>query len=362
MLRRTFEATALVASVTRNRTLLFVAGLVGLLVIAWLAGMREHHQPLPAPSASSQQRAPAMPMQSIVSSTGPDQLFAELASEPKWQELVKGGAPFSFRYSHRPFGEVTLDAARIKERDAGVYEVHADAFSLGSQTWRDLDLSLRRRVETIELVQAPSGDFKPIQVSYTKGRAAALWAITLPHQPARRALDHYAPDLALGDERAALLVSVSLVVPHVPENPVRGQLELVLDAWPKPDWPDAKALLGDTLSLGGRIEPDASGANWQLEDVRVSTLLFSLNGRGHIEWRRTPALRLAAAGTLTCQQLASNLAPSVYQEQVQRYLASASRAQRAGTVELSLHLDIDAAAGRREVLFRLGSGCGLEAH
>lgn len=346
---------------TRTRTFSLVGALVALLVIAWLSGSRERPAPLPnAPSSAAASKAD-VPVEAVVSTAEPDQLFAELASDPKWQQLAKSGAPFSLRYSQTPFGDLTLNGARLTTGEGGGYQVHADTLALGAETWPDLDFSLRRRVETIELVQAPNGGFKAIEVSYTKGRGAALWSLTLPHQSARAALAHYAPELTFEDDRAALLVSLSLVVPHTRDQPVRGRLELVLDGWPKPDWPDAKVLFGDTLSLGGRVEPGPGGASWAIEDVQLSTLLFSLKGRGQIEWRRTPALRLDATGTLTCRQLDANLGPSVYRDQVRRYLAAAPPAAKAGEVALSLHLDIDARAGRREVLFRLGKGCGLEA-
>lgn len=340
---------------TRIQSFSLVGALAVLLVIAWLSSDRGR----PLPSATPV-RAPA-PHEHIASSAGPDELFSAFADDPKWRALETSGSAFSVSYVQRPFGELRLEGARLAALPDGAYQVRADALSMGSAVWHDLTFSLRRRVDTIELRQAPSADYKALEINYTKGRGGALWALTLPHQPAHAALMHYAPELAPESARTQLLASLSLAAPQTAENPVRGNLEVVLDAWSHPDWPDAQALLGDTLSLGARVEPSELGAIWPLQDVRVSTLLFTLSGKGQIEWRRAPALQLDVAGSLSCRQLAANLAPSVYLDDLKRFLASAAPAEQSSKVELRLHVDIDGQAGRREVVWRLGGGCGLSA-
>ena len=340
---------------TRIQSYSLVGALAALLVIAWLSRERAQHSSSSPPNAST-----AAPTERVASSADPDELFSALSSDSQWKRL-QSGSRFTFTYTQRPFGELALEDARIRALPDGAYTLQAAAFSWGSANWRDLSLTLRRHVETIELRQEPSGDFKPFEVNYTKGRGGGLWALALPHQSARAALLHYAPELAPESARTELLASLSLVAPQAADKPLRGNLELVLDAWEHPDWPDARALFGDTLSVGGRVEPSELGATWRVEDVRVSTLLFTLSGKGRIEWRRSPALQLEVSGSLTCRQLGANLAPSVYLDEVKRFLDGASPVEQAGKVELSLHVDLDAEGGRRDAVWRLSGGCGLSA-
>lgn len=341
---------------TRIQSYSLVGALAALLVIAWLSRERAQHSSSSPPIASA-----AAPLERVASSADPDELFSALSSDSNWKRLQSGGSRFTFAYTQRPFGELELEDTRLRALPDGGYALQAGAFSWGSAKWQDLTFTLRRRVETLELRQEPSGDFKPLELNYTKGRGGGLWALALPHQPARAALLHYAPELAPESARTELLASLSLLAPQAADKPVRGNLELVLDAWQQPDWPDARALFGDTLSVGGRIEPGELGATWRVEDVRVSTLLFTLSGKGRIEWRRSPALQLDVSGSLTCRQLGANLAPSAYLDEVKRFLGGASPVEQAGKVELGLHVDLDAEGGRREVVWRLAPGCGLAA-
>lgn len=291
----------------------------------------------------------------------PSELYVALAEDPNWKQLVNSGRRFSLTYGHRPFGQVVLEDARVDSSEPGTYRVSAQRFWLNQASYPELTFSLRKHVETIELRQEPQGDVKPLELNYTPGGGAKLWLFSLPHQPARGALAHYGLPLLPDRDPTRLLTSLSLVVPDAADKPVRGRLELVLDAWPKPDWPDTKALLGDTLSLGARVEPAEQGGSWALEDARVSLLLFTLSGQGHIDWAEPPAFALDASGERTCEQLRKNLEPSVYLDDITRFLAAQPASAAKGSVRLSVHLRVSPTSGVREIDWRLTAGCGLAA-
>ncbi|MFZ5890715.1 MAG: hypothetical protein ACOY0T_06655 [Myxococcota bacterium] len=354
---------------TRTTWLLVVGAALGL-VLVWL--WREKPEPatanisgsVAAPVASGSANSPAssraVQYPELSLTAEPSAIYEQLATEPVWKGLIASGERFSLNYAHRPFGSLILEGARLTRADDSSYRVEAQKLWLNGVAFPGVTFTLRRTGEKVELrPELVGSQVKPIQVDYTPGRGGAIWLLTLPHQPARPALSHYGSPLVPDSEQPRMLASLSLVVLDAPDKPVSGRYEMVMDAWPRPGWPDSAALLGDAVSFAATVEPGADPARWALQQVRVSSLLFTLSGSGQLEWATMPKLHVEAKGDRTCAQLRANLGPSVYLDEITRFLDARGKREAGGKVELAVVVEVDSASGKHDISWKLSGGCGI---
>jgi hypothetical protein len=294
----------------------------------------------------------------------PSTLYAQLSTQADWKELATTGRKFSLTYTQRPFGRVEIEKASLSRPDAASYRVHAERLRFGARTWTDVTFDLHQEGEQLTLRPVNVAGLLPLTITYTTGPSAGLFAFSLPHQLAQPALRYYDSPLIAETESPRLLGSLSLVVPHATAEAVRGRAELVIDDWETPAWPDAPALLGKTLSVGANIEASPDGSDWELRNVQVSGLLFTLQGEGRVAWGASPSVKLEASGERSCEQLRSHLGPSSYLDQVTRFMSGASAKQSAkpGTrdkVQLRLSVVIAPTRAQPAATWQLSGGCGL---
>ncbi|MGC4087992.1 MAG: hypothetical protein QM756_08860 [Polyangiaceae bacterium] len=312
----------------------------------------------PEPGASASVAALVGPAKALSAFAGdPIDFYTSLASDAAFKQLAATKQAFSTKYTRKPFGVLGLEGARFESAEAGSYRVHAERFSLGSASWPDLTFTLGQRGQMLELRPQVSEGIKPLEVDYARGGGGVLWMLRVPNQPARPLLEHYGSPLIPDADAARILATLSIVVPDAAQPPVSGNLEMLIDNGGRPEWPDAKALFGDTLSLGARVLPSENGPVWELEQIKVTTLLFALEGKGRVEWAARPSLSFDAVGERTCTQLKAHLEPSLYLEEVTHYLDAGKKADDKATLSMKVRID----GAQRGVSWQLSGGCGLTA-
>jgi hypothetical protein len=279
-----------------------------------------------------------------------------------WREL-------SVEYAHKVFGNLLLEDLQLDPRDDSTI-VRAKRVNVGAARWQDVAFSVHRRNEMLE-VGLGDGSVKTalVQLGYFPStRGASQWTLTATHQPARALGQQLGWDPGPEFDASFAVGSLSFIVPDDPTRRIRGSMQLTFDGWPKPGWADADALLGSTMSLLARIEPEQNMRRWNLPHVEASLSLFSLTGTGRIEFGDRPSVALDLTGTRNCAQMNAHLAASSYLNRVKTFLeqepatkATAHRAFRlVELVPLRLQLFAEASAsGRRNVAWHLEPGCGL---
>jgi hypothetical protein len=273
------------------------------------------------------------------------------------------------RYEHRALGTLALGGVSAS---ASPPSVRAEVLELGGARFSDVTFSLAKKRGTLEVALGAERDAGPrATATYvpSDGRAAE-WRIVVPHQALgalRGALGLGGPPL---EDAPRMGGTLSFVVPDDANLPRRGSFRFVVDAWPRPAWPDASALTGASGAIAAVVVPSSSAAELRLERVEVAAALFELRGSGTIALGAAPKLTLVAAGRRTCAELAQGLPASRHRDAVRAYLAvapgPAPRGQtpetpRAGEwAELSLRLELAfGPEGGVRFLWHLSAGCGL---
>jgi hypothetical protein len=298
----------------------------------------------------------------------PNALYQSLLALPGWQGVPLTWPRIDVEYSQRTLGKMSFEAVRFERWERGLV-IRAGLAKLGPASARDVVLSLDKRNELIEVgLGEPLGKTAPTQLGYFgSNHGASEWVLSVRHQPPKTLLQPLGWEVGASFDESRAVVSASLIVPDDRARETRGNLELVLDHWPKPAWSEASALLGDTAAFVAHVERPEQGSSWDLQPVSLSLSLFTLTGKGRLLWGEKPSISLDVAGKLTCAQLRGNLPASSYLDQVRKYLAPDPRvaapvasARLHEEVELRLHLLADRAPqGKREALWHLAAGCGL---
>jgi hypothetical protein len=139
-------------------------------------------------------------------------------------------------------------------------------------------------------------------------------------------------------------------------------VQLVLDRWPTGAPVEAEPILGETMSLLSNVVPAVGGSGWDLPRVEVTSLVFKLAGKGHVDLGEHAQLGLDATGERTCRQLQALIPPSEQRERVSRYLTErgSEAGQAPGNGQIRLGLRWELASGRAaQPSWNLEGGCGL---
>lgn len=301
----------------------------------------------------------------VVLSGEPASVFEGLLPHMKAQLPEISWGRVDVEYSQRVFGKLTLSHVRV-ERKQDVLVVRADSAGLGAARWQDVFFSVRRRNQMIEvgLANESPADAAAQLGYFPSSRGLSQWTLSLKHQPARSLAHQLGWDLGEEFEPTRVGGTLSFVVPQDPARPVRGLLQLVIDRWARPDWPDSEAIFGNTASFLARIVPSDDLSHWDLKHVDVSLSIFSLIGSGRVSFGPDPRLAFDVRGTRTCAQIQGNTAPSRYLDQVNAYLdasAGDTNQRRGETAAMRLQVSAERASAKRNVAWQLEPGCGLSA-
>lgn len=265
-------------------------------------------------------------------------------------------------YSHRAMGSVELDGVTGRFRGPNLV-LHARQVRIGKRSWQEVSLVLEPRQEMVLIAPGDDVTRTRIQLScFPSSGGKSRWLLDIPHQAVRPLTRRVGWDLGSDFDAARVAGSLSLDCPDNAGEPIQGRVQLVLDRWPSGAPPDAEAILGQTLSLLSNVVPAADGSGWDLPRVEVTSLVFKLTGKGHVDLGEHAQLRLDGAGERTCRQLQALVPPSDQRERVSRYLAErgGEAGQTAGTEQIRLGLRWNLAAGTEtHPIWNLEGGCGL---
>lgn len=301
----------------------------------------------------------------------PSELYQSLGALPTWQGLPLIWQRIGLEYSDPLLGKAVVEDLSLT-RSGSAFRIRAGEAKWGSAAARNVALSLDKRNQLFELgFGEPDGKTQPTQLGYFgSNRGASQWMLSARQQPFRALAQVFGWEFGAPFEETLAVVSASLLVPDDRARATRGNLEMVIDRWPRPNWPESLALLGDTAAFTAHVEgPDKPAPSWELTHVSLSLSLFTLTGPGRLYWGNEPSLSLDLAGKLNCAQLRGNLPASSYLDQVKQYLAPEpalakpeADARLREEVQLKLRLRADkAASGKREAAWHLDAGCGLSA-
>lgn len=193
----------------------------------------------------------------------------------------------------------------------------------------------------------------------------ALWTLRVPNQPLIPLARLFGWQLGSGFEptRVGGLLSFQPATPSAEHT--AGQLQLVFDDWPKPDWSEAEALLGNAAAFSASIARTRDSSAWELAHAKLSLLVFSLLGTGRVAGGANASLTLDLQGERSCATLQQLLPPSSYSASVQEHLAGSGVAGRRGAAptrdnpQLQLRVTLQGQAA--SAAWRLQPGCGIAA-
>jgi hypothetical protein len=303
-------------------------------------------------------------------SNEPARIYQDWAAFPAWKGPALSWQRLNVEYEQRELGKVTLEDVHFEDANEK-HVVRARVGKLGGYaTFPDVLFWVGKRNQLLEIGfgDVPSRP-APAQLGYfASSGVAAQWLFTARHQPVRPFARALGWELGEAFEPARAVTSASLIVPDDRARLKRASIELGIDAWPKPPWPDATALLGDTMAFAAYFPfPEDRAAPVSVPKVSVSLALFTLTGEGSMSWAKPPAFSVTVSGKLNCGQLRGNLPPSVYLDQVRKYLdpqpalsPADAAARLKEEVELRLKLSADQAdAAKSQAVWRLSAGCGM---
>jgi len=288
---------------------------------------------------------------------------------PEWKGLPVSFQRLSVDYRQGELGQTALQDFQL-ERKGSKYALRARVAKVFDQaSFSDAVFSVDKRNQLLELgLGEVPGQPAPAQLGYfASSGGAAQWLFNARHQPLRPFARVLGWELGEAFEPSRAVSSAALIVPDDRTRPKRASVEVSIDQWPKPAWPDASALLGDTLAFATYFPLPDDRTGWDLPKVSVSLALFTLKGGGKVSWGQSPNLSFQVAGKLTCGQLRGNLSPSVYLDQVRKYLdpepklaAREAAARIQEEVELLFSLSADKVdPAKRKATWHLAGACGL---
>lgn len=265
--------------------------------------------------------------------------------------------PLEVTYDHRLLGQVRLSGVTLDRRE-GVLEIQAARVQIGDLAWQDVRLFPKQRKAMLAIgFGAEPGQGRAQLACFPSTQGVARLILDVPHRPARPLVEKLGGDLGDGFDATQVAGSVSMDIPDDLAEPVRGRVQLVLDRWPTFTPGKAEPLLGSTFSLLSNIVPSTDGSYWLLPRVELTTLVFSLAGKGSIKLGRETRFQLEVEGERTCRQLRALLPPSQELKSVQQFLDS-FKGKTASPVRLWLRWDTGGGKGLRPE-WRFEPGCGL---
>lgn len=296
----------------------------------------------------------------------PSTIFDGLLALRVWNQSSISVGEVNAEYSHPIFGKLSLVGVRV-ERTGDTLIVRATEARLGAASWQDVFFSVHRRNQMIEVgVSDASPKTAQIQLGYFPSArgGGSQWTLTFTHQPVRPMAQRLGWELGSAFDSTSAAGSLSFAIPADKTQKVRGLLQMIVDRWPRPNWPESEALLGGAGSFLARILPSEDMLRWELVHTEFSTSIFTLVGTGRISLGARPTIAFDVQGTRTCAQIQGNVPPSVYLNSVNQFLepssaadAPARRAEQAG-LRLQLFAE-NAPNGTQRAAWRLEPGCGL---
>jgi hypothetical protein len=294
----------------------------------------------------------------------PTWLFDRAASIPARQAIRMTWPGLSVEYRHRLFEKVVLEDVAFERRDDG-WRVNARRVALDEARWSDVTWTLARRNEMLEIdFVDPSPESRRTQLGYFPAtRGPSRWALNVSHQPARALARRLGWDPGSAFDAASVGGTLTFVVPNDSSSPIRGLLQMTVDRYPKPNWPDAEAFLGNTASFAARVTVSPDRHHWELSPLDAQLSLFSLKGTGEVTLGSTPHIAFDIRGARTCAQIEGNAAPSSYLQRARAFLAQLPKDDPHRRDEMTLRLQLsteNAPTGQRHVAWQLTSGCGVD--
>jgi hypothetical protein len=266
-------------------------------------------------------------------------------------------------YQHRALGKLRFSNLRLERAYDGLV-IRANQVARETKIWNSVALFAHSRNQMVEIaLDNTSINDSKTQIGYYPERGnVEQWMLVFRHQPTRNFVQKLGYALGPNFEDSRIGGSLTLVVPTDPNLPIRGNVQLVLDRWPKPQWQEASRLLGNTVSFFARIEPSPDNSHWDLLDADVRLALFTLHGTGRLKFAPFLSVTLDVQGERRCAQLEANLPPSSYATQVTQYLARAESNRKRRAEETSLRFQlatngVDITSSL--VAWRLTAGCGI---
>jgi hypothetical protein len=115
-----------------------------------------------------------------------------------------------------------------------------------------------------------------------------------------------------------------------------------------------------TFSLLSSVVPAEDGVGFELPRVEVTMPVFSLVGRGKVQFVSNRRVVLEAEGERTCKQLRALMPPSPQRDDVQRFLdrQPAKAPAKAPSPHAGLRVQWDSGSPARPQ-WRIEPGCGL---
>lgn len=278
-------------------------------------------------------------------------------------------ADVSVEYEHRFFGRVALEGVTL-ESQQGLEVVRAAQVQLDAAKWQNVTLAVRRRNRLIEVGLGDTSvqDAKAVLGYFESSRGASQWALTVSHQSARRFGQNIGWDPGPAFDATTIGGSLTFVVPDDPALKIRGSLQAAFDLWPKPAWPEIDAVMGNTTSVFARLEPSNDLRHWALAKVSLSQSLYTLEGAGRLNLDDHPTLLFDVSGARNCAQLQAHLPPSIYLENVKRYLepshagAAVATGDSKSLEEVTIRLQLSATNPKNStdhMGWHLSPGCGM---
>jgi hypothetical protein len=267
-------------------------------------------------------------------------------------------------YHHRALGSVELSGVAARSQGSTLL-LDAERVIIGGFAWQSVTLALEPRNDMLVIAIGDSVARAPVQLSWfaSSGGISRL-ILDIPHQAARPLAGKVGSNLGPDFDATRVAGTLSLDLPDADDEPVRGRVQIVLDRWPSSAPAAAEPLLGSTWSLLSNVVPAANGAGWDLPRVELTTLVFKLVGKGHLDLSAQPQLALDGEGERTCRQLGALMPPSEQRDRVEHYLAGPSgKALRATEAEHArLKVRWTGASGTGLLpLWDFQAGCGLDA-
>jgi hypothetical protein len=274
-------------------------------------------------------------------------------------------------FSNRALGRAELTNAEIHHREDATL-VHAKEMRFGAYHFSDATFTVRRPKTAIKIGLGEALNPKTEITIFPSAQSVSQWMVDIESQSLGTLAKQWGFTNADALSSTQVAGAITIAIPDAPKYQPYATVQLVFDRWPLPKWPDAAALFGTTIAVGGRLRPSNDVNRWEVQRAEVTTGVFPLKGTGALMFGNSTRLSVSVKGQRTCEELSTLLPPSTTQHTVARYVAAqlataapsltneVAPAKPKESVELSMHLDlIDGPSPSCQVRFHLSGGCGL---
>lgn len=303
----------------------------------------------------------------IVLNGSPAALWNRWATTAAWRDVPITFAQSTVEYRDPSVGHVSLANAKFERRGEELL-VTASRLTFNGQPWNDVTLAIAQPKTTVRIgIGEATQPASQVELRYVPSQSnAAEWMLNIPSQSLGSLLERLGAGKAPQTDRSRVAGTLTAVVFDDATKPTRANLQLIIDHWFVPAWPEATAFTGRSGSIGAHLEPGPDANTWMLTRVEASAAIFSLKGKGTLTVGDPSRFTFVASGTRNCAQLAAHLPTSVYREQVRAYLERAKHSPTTPTnpeeqtVELRLSAELSLGTnGQKKFVWHLSAACGL---